>query len=245
MTTDYDLITTEYQRSKLQPWRRYAEGSLLFDLAGDLSGKKVLDLACGEGFYTRMIRLRGATRVVGVDLSAGMIDLARQQEASQPTGIDYRIHDVCDLALDETFDLVMAAYLLNYASSAGALLAMCQSVARHLRPGGRFVTVNNNPGYTGDGDTMRHYQFCRDKAGEYEGAPVDWRFFNDDGSFCTVTNYHLSIQTHEQALSLAGMGNITWHDPLIQPEGLEALGPDYWKLLKKHKPVIGLECQRC
>ena len=131
MTTDYDLITTEYQRSKLQPWRRYAEGSLLFDLAGDLSGKKVLDLACGEGFYTRMIRLRGATRVVGVDLSAGMIDLARQQEASQPTGIDYRNHDVCDLALDETFDLVMAAY------KGPATIAVLNQPTGKIRPIGK------------------------------------------------------------------------------------------------------------
>jgi toxoflavin synthase len=41
----------------------------------------VLDLACGEGFYTRLLRQTGAGRVVGVDLSAGMIALARQEEA--------------------------------------------------------------------------------------------------------------------------------------------------------------------
>ena len=41
----------------------------------------MLDVACGEGFYTRMIRERGAARVTGIDLSQGMIDLARKQEA--------------------------------------------------------------------------------------------------------------------------------------------------------------------
>ena len=51
------------------------------ELIGDPTGKDVLDVACGEGFYSRLIRQRGAAKVVGVDLSAGMVELARKQEA--------------------------------------------------------------------------------------------------------------------------------------------------------------------
>jgi ubiquinone/menaquinone biosynthesis C-methylase UbiE len=40
----------------------------------------VLDLACGEGFYTRRIKQRDAARVVGVDVSQPMIELARAEE---------------------------------------------------------------------------------------------------------------------------------------------------------------------
>jgi hypothetical protein len=58
MTTDYDAITREYQRSKQQPWRHYVECFTLFELIGDLSGKAVLDLACGEGYYTRQLKQR-------------------------------------------------------------------------------------------------------------------------------------------------------------------------------------------
>ena len=50
------------------------------ELIGDVAGKSVVDLACGEGFYTRRIRQAGAKRVLGVDLSEGMIELARKQE---------------------------------------------------------------------------------------------------------------------------------------------------------------------
>ena len=77
MTTDYDPIAEQYQRSKQQPWRTFIECYTLLDLIGDLAGMAVLDLACGEGFYTRQIRQRGAVRVLGLDLSQGMIDLAR------------------------------------------------------------------------------------------------------------------------------------------------------------------------
>src|SRR4051812_31505249 len=118
MTTNYDDIAAEYQRAKQQPWRLHLEHYTFFKLLGDVRGKTVLDLACGEGFYSRFIKRRGAARVVGVDLSQGMIELARRQEERDPLGIDYLVHDVKQLALDDTFDVVVAAYLLNYAQTA-------------------------------------------------------------------------------------------------------------------------------
>jgi ubiquinone/menaquinone biosynthesis C-methylase UbiE len=77
MRTDYDVIAGEYRQAKQQPWRMHVESYTLFDLLGELSGKTVLDLACGEGFHTRGLKQRGAAHVVGVDASAGMIELAR------------------------------------------------------------------------------------------------------------------------------------------------------------------------
>jgi ubiquinone/menaquinone biosynthesis C-methylase UbiE len=53
MATDYNKIAKEYQASKIQPWQKYVEVHSLFKLAGDLTNKSVLDLACGDGFYTR------------------------------------------------------------------------------------------------------------------------------------------------------------------------------------------------
>lgn len=67
MTTDYDPIAEQYKRSKLQPWRAHLEAFTLLKLVGDLAGKTVIDVACGEGFYTRVLRQRGAAKVTGVD----------------------------------------------------------------------------------------------------------------------------------------------------------------------------------
>jgi toxoflavin synthase len=53
MTTNYNEIAAEYKRAKQQPWCLHIEYFTLFKLLGDLSGKSVIDLACGEGFYTR------------------------------------------------------------------------------------------------------------------------------------------------------------------------------------------------
>jgi len=243
MVTDYNLIAEEYKRAKLQPWRTHIESYTLFNLLGDAAGKSVLDLACGEGFHTRMLRQKGAARVVGVDISAAMIELAREAEARAPLGIEYVVADVKDLALGATFDVVFAAYLLNYAQTESELLQMCKAIARHLRPGGRFVTVNNNPDYPGLSDTMRKYGFERHTNDRHEGAPVTWQFFLDDNIFA-ITNYYLSIAAHERAFEAAGMQDTAWHLPEVSPLGLAELGDEYWHTFLEYAPVIFLECEK-
>src|SRR5262245_6598559 len=93
MEAEYDRIAEQYRDAKLQPWRLHLEVYTFLQLVGDLSGKAVLDLACGEGFYSRILKRHGAARVVGVDLSARMIELARAEEAREPLGIEYRVGD--------------------------------------------------------------------------------------------------------------------------------------------------------
>ena len=145
MTTNYDPIAEQYKRSKQQPWRTFIECFTLMELIGYLQDITVLDVACGEGFYTRMIRERGAARVTGVDLSHGMIELARRQEAQHQLGIEYFVGDARELSGVDQFDLTVSAYLLNYARNRDELQSMCDGISRLLRPGGRFVTVNCNP----------------------------------------------------------------------------------------------------
>jgi 2-polyprenyl-3-methyl-5-hydroxy-6-metoxy-1,4-benzoquinol methylase len=243
MDTDYDQIAGQYKRAKLQPWRTHIECNTLLRLAGDLAGKSVIDLACGEGYYTRELRRRGAGRVVGVDLSQGMIELAEAEEKRQPLGIEYRVGDVC--ALDESgpFDLVFAAYLLNYARTAEELTQMCRAVARVLRPGGRFVTANNNPAEPpANFAAGRTYGYSKRLEGELvEGAPVIWQFFLPEGAF-EVTNYCLSVETMNEAFRAAGLREVRWHAPEVSPEGVREFGPDHWAAFLASPPVAFIEC---
>ena len=132
MTTKYDGIAKEYQASKLQPWRTHVERYTLLRLTGDVRGLRTLDLACGEGYYTRLLRRLGADPVVGVDLSHAMIDLAHAQEVAEPLGIRYCVGDARSVDERPRADLVFAAYLLNYARNYAELLAMCEAIARNL-----------------------------------------------------------------------------------------------------------------
>jgi SAM-dependent methyltransferase len=246
MTTDYDLIAAEYKRAKQQPWRMHLEYHTLFRLLGGLAGKSALDVACGEGFYTRFLRRNGAARAVGVDLSRGMIDLAEEEERRQPLGVEYLQQDAAALDLGIRFDLVVAAYLLNYASDYATLLRMCRAIARHLPPGGRFVTVNNNPGHPRErfGES-RKYGFTKRADGPLEeGTPVAYVFHLDDGASVEITNYHLGVATHERALREAGFGRIAWHAPTLAPGAAAGHPRGYWDEFLQHPPVVFLECTR-
>ncbi|MDZ4707823.1 MAG: class I SAM-dependent methyltransferase [Saprospiraceae bacterium] len=244
MATNYDTIAKEYQASKMLPWRIHTEAFTFFQLLGELDGLKVLDLACGEGFYTRQLKLRGATKVSGVDISAGMIQLAREAETNRSLGLEYHVQDVLYLNLGEQFDLVCASYLLNYSHDAEELTQMARVIANHLKPGGRFVTINSNPHFTCEVPSMFHYGFTRENKSYDDGAEITYSFYQPDGSHIEVTNYHLAKSTHNEALKKGGLDNIQWHALEISPEGLEEFGAAYWANIKRCQPVIGLSAVR-
>lgn len=245
MQTDYNEIANEYQRAKQQPWRYYVERYTYFSLLGDIQGQSVLDLACGEGYYTRALKHKGASRIVGVDLAQGMIDLARKEEERLPLGIEYRVGDARNLESSDPFDLVVASYLLNYASTVEDLLAMCRAIARNLKPGGRFVTVNNNPEQCWERfETTRPYGFIKSSPAPLkEGDPITYTIFLEEGSFL-LTNYYLSKETHEEAFAETGFFDLRWHSPQVSPEGIDTFGEDFWRPFLDDPPILFLEAHR-
>jgi len=243
MTTDYDPIAERYKRSKLQRWRTHIESFTLMGLLGALEGTTVVDVACGEGYYTRILRARGASRVRGVDLSAHMVELAQAQEVQHSLGIEYFAGDARDLGLAPEHDLAVAAYLLNYARDRAELGAMCRSLARCLKPGGRFVTVNQSA--TLDfrfAPSYRSYGFETSATGDWrQGTPITWTFYLDDGPF-SIENYHLDVATHEEELRAAGFSEVCWHAPRLSPEGEATFGREFWATFLAHSPIAFIEC---
>jgi ubiquinone/menaquinone biosynthesis C-methylase UbiE len=115
----------------------------MFRMLGNIRGKRVLDLGCGEGHNTRMLASRGA-RVIGVDFSEKMIALAIQEEKRKKLGIDYHISDACRLRWfkNSSFDIVACFMALqDIEHYQGAI----NEVFRVLRKGGRFVFAIPHP----------------------------------------------------------------------------------------------------
>jgi 2-polyprenyl-3-methyl-5-hydroxy-6-metoxy-1,4-benzoquinol methylase len=244
MTSHYDSISREYQASKLLPWRKHIEAYSYLEWIGSVDGKSVLDLACGEGFYSRQFKLRGASAVTGVDLSEGMIALAVEIENKQPLHIDYLCVDATKLALNHQFDFVCASYLLNYAPNVTVLKEMCEAIFMHTKPGGSFITVNSNPDHRSPVDTLLPYGFTRENASFNEGAEVIYRFYQADGSFVSVTNFHLEKATYQLALEQAGFRDVRWHDMRVSSDGLNQFESGHWDAFMRDQPVVGISCLR-
>jgi ubiquinone/menaquinone biosynthesis C-methylase UbiE len=108
-----------------------------FRLIGDVSGQLVLDLACGEGYNTRILAKKGA-RVTGVDFSTRLIDLARIEEGKEKLGIDYYVADAADLSRvsSDYFEIVTCFMALQDIKNHRKAIS---EVARVLKSKGRFV----------------------------------------------------------------------------------------------------------
>jgi 2-polyprenyl-3-methyl-5-hydroxy-6-metoxy-1,4-benzoquinol methylase len=125
-------------RSGADYYRMHVHGPALLNACAVESGEEVLDLGCGEGFFTRELAKQGA-RVVGLELSTKLLEFARAEESSQPLGIRYQTGSAAELEEQfaaGTFDLVTSCMAIQDMSDPAACIA---GSAHVLRPNGRMV----------------------------------------------------------------------------------------------------------
>jgi ubiquinone/menaquinone biosynthesis C-methylase UbiE len=201
-------------------------------------------LGCGEGYYSRQFKQQGAARVVGVDISPVMIDLAKKEETRKPLGVEYLVCDVLELGQIGSFDLVVASYLLNYAQTKEQLLKMCQTIVINLKPGSRFVSINDRvqqpPEFY---PSCKKYGYSKHISQPLqEGTPITLTFTLPDGQSFSFDNYYLSQSTYEWAFRSAGFQAFRWHWPMISPQAVQEFGKEFWQDFLASPPIIGIEC---
>jgi toxoflavin synthase len=241
----YDDIAEAYRRTKRLAIFGVYEHTLL-SAVGDLRDRSVLDLACGEGFNTRRLKMSGADRVVGVDISREMIRLAQEEEDRAPLGIDYVCRSASDLGELGTFDVVTAVFLLNYARSRDELRRMCDEIYRALEPGQRFVTITDNAGrgalYP---EEFLSYGFAYHAPLPMDdAAPMTFELRIEDGRWLSIEIVHFAHTTYEWALLDAGFSEIRWSGVVVPPQLVEDAPEGFWNSLTGLAPITLLECRR-
>ena len=115
----------------------------MFHIIGNVTGLTVLDVACGEGYNTRLLASKGA-KVTGIDFSKKMIKSAKSQEEKDSYDIDYYVLDSKDLAMftAESFDLVTCFMALMDIED---YVATISEIARVMKNNGRFVFSITHP----------------------------------------------------------------------------------------------------
>ncbi|MDQ3855756.1 MAG: class I SAM-dependent methyltransferase, partial [Chloroflexota bacterium] len=115
----------------------------LLKVLGDVRGRAVLDLGCGNGVSSRVLAREGA-RVTGVDVSPSLIARARERESLSPLGIAYQVGDAGDLtglSLGSYAAVTANMVLMDMEDGAGLL----KEAGRLLETGGRFVASLLHP----------------------------------------------------------------------------------------------------
>ncbi|MGW6681185.1 class I SAM-dependent methyltransferase [[Kitasatospora] papulosa] len=140
-TNDYNNFAEAYTAAnETNLVNAYYERPAMLALAGDVAGRRILDVGCGSGALFAALRDRGAI-VSGFDTSAGMLELARQRLGD---GADLQVADLGSPLpyADDTFDDVAASLVLHYLKDWGPALA---ELRRILRPGGRLIVSVDHP----------------------------------------------------------------------------------------------------
>ena len=171
----YERWAPTYPPEPHNPLMRAEQQCMLAQLP-DVTGRRVLDLACGSGRYARLMAAAGAAEVVAVDFSAAML-------ARVSTGFRVRA-DLTQLPFAcGSFDLVVSGLAIGHASD----LATClREVARVLRPGGAVL--------------------YSDFHSEAAGAGLTRSFRDSDNRSFTLPPAGFSLRQHRVAARIAGIG---------------------------------------
>lgn len=104
-----------------------------------------LDVCCGTGAAMRMLRPLCRERVVGIDFSSNMIEVARQKTADAPgnASLEFVMGNVLEMPFEREFDVAVCFGALGHILPKDQERFVDQ-VAKSLKPGGRFIFVTSH-----------------------------------------------------------------------------------------------------
>lgn len=152
ITTSWGGVADWYDKHLEKSGDTYHEKVIhpnLLRLLGNLEGKKVLDLACGQGIFTQQLRDKGA-HVTGVDIGKELIALAEVKNKTVKEKGTHKAaffvaasHDLYMLK-DKSLDTVVCVLALQNIEELQKTIA---EVRRVLVPSGTFIFVLNHPSF--------------------------------------------------------------------------------------------------
>lgn len=164
----------------------------------DLSGKAVLDLGCGYGKNCVDFIRRGAKRVVGLDISEKMLEIAKSESAHEK--IEYVNMSMTDIStLNEKFDFIYSSLAFHYVEDFDSFANEMYSV---LNIGGQLLFSQEHPIITATIDGKGHFNK------NLKGKNISYTFsnYNEPGERKThwyvdgVIKYHRTFSNVINAL---------------------------------------------
>lgn len=206
------------------------EKPALFSLCPDLTGKKVLDLGCGYGENCREFSKLGASKVVGIDISEKMLNIAENENKSK--NVSFIKMSMSDLSpLEDTFNIVFSSLAVHYVENFDQLLT---EIYRLLDANGLFIFSQEHPFTTA---LLKEPRWSKDSEGnilhynltDYSIPGIRKTSWFVDG----VIKYHRSFSSIVNAFYNAGFTIEKMLEPVPSAE-IMAQYPSYKKC--NHKP---------
>ncbi len=169
-------------------------------------GKKIIDVACGQGFFSKALAQAGAQHVLGLDISPNLIEIAKKNETEK---LHFGVSPANDLkpVQSGSFDVATIVLALQNIKEMSETL---KEVSRVLISGGKFVLVLNHPTFripkasSWGFDEKENIQYRRiDAYNSSFSVDVDMAPGQKNDKTKTVS-FHRPLQDYFKTLSNAG-----------------------------------------
>lgn len=222
MLNDYTELSETYRQTATKPDKQFSTLPTVLKIAGDVEGKTILDLGCGGGFFSNAFARKGAKKVFGIDNAAEQISLAKKSALENTA---YIVADIFEDALP-TADIVLAPYVVNYATDTKELAKLFQNIYASLKKNGKLVMVVDLP----EGRDLKKFGAVKSVLGEkVDGARIEIQLFNKDKFICTLSAVYFTPSTLEKVLYDVGFADVVWSEPIIANEGIKRFGDEFWE----------------
>jgi len=136
----YGRRAAEYDRIYAKPERQADLRELEREVGDAVRGRRVLELACGTGWWTRVLAA-AADSVVATDAGREVLEIARRRTYAKP--VEFRHADAfTPEAVDGDFDAIVAAFWLSHLRT-DQVAPFLDALDDRLPPGGRVVMLDN------------------------------------------------------------------------------------------------------
>ncbi|WP_281648877.1 class I SAM-dependent methyltransferase [Parendozoicomonas sp. Alg238-R29] len=233
-----EFVDAYASEKEVHPFRVHMERHTIYELVGDVRRKKVLDIACGTGSYSRLFCELGAEKVVGIDYSKKMIEHAIKK-TPEDMPIEYLIANGESFRSPLKFDFVFHSYFLNYASSIDALAEMSKTIYLSLIDGGSMLGIVCMLGKEPSGSVSCCDFYTNFKTQPSEGEEYEIIFRGQNES---IKNYNWSLENYEKSLYKSGFKKVVWHKPSHYKSSL--LNDDEWSELIDHPVFLAVTAKK-
>ncbi len=139
----YNKNSSKWKRDKPTSLSDFTGRPPVVELCGNVNGKRILDLGCGEGYVSRIL-LKGKPKTIdAIDISYEMINEAKKQ--NHENKVSFKTGSAVSLKFKQNyFDIVVCVFLYNYLSISDMKKSF-KEVYRVLKKGGLFIFCVPHP----------------------------------------------------------------------------------------------------
>jgi ubiquinone/menaquinone biosynthesis C-methylase UbiE len=200
----YDTFAESYARqNETGLFNAHYARPAMIDLAGDVTGRSILDAGCGAGPLAAALRDRGA-QITAFDSSPAMVALAQRRLGTNTKVLVADLAEPLPFGTGE-FDDVVASLVLHYLEDWSGPLA---ELRRVLKPGGRLILSVNHP-------VIRPVVYPEEDYFETSPYTEDYTF---DGQTAYLTFWHRPLHAMTDAFTRAGFTISVISEPPFSPE---------------------------